>query len=138
MKWWFKRAPDFKVPGYLHRWYTFRRNYYFNIYWHQMIGNDPSHVHDHPWLSVSIILSGSYREHFHDGTHKDRKPGRIIFRSPRSLHRLEMLTKEVHTVLVRGPAVRRWGFLTPTGWEYHKTYNEKNTTRESLSYGLSN
>ena len=50
-------------------------------------------MHDHPWVNVSVVLSGRYREHFHDGTSVVRKPGHIVFRGARTLHRIELLSE---------------------------------------------
>lgn len=127
----FRRKPDFVVNGtgeerdYLRRWWIWPRNRWANAYLHVFHRSDDARaVHDHPWFNVSIILRGRYREHFHDGTSKVRKPGHVVFRSARALHRLELLTPAVTTIFLTGPRVRTWGFQTPDkGWIPHTAWD---------------
>ncbi len=126
----FKRPPDFVVEDgrvgedatrtdvYLRRWFIWPRNQWFNAYLHRFGASDDDRaVHDHPAWNISIILSGRYREHFHDGTSRVRRPGQVIFRGAKTLHRLELLTPTVTTIWISGPKRRVWGFLTPShGW----------------------
>ena len=125
------RAPDFTVGSYLHRWWIIPRNRIANIYLHRFDDDDGPTPHDHPWWNVSIILAGSYREHFHDGTYKDRKPGHVVVRHPLVLHRLEILRGPVRTLFLTGPTVRRWGFMTPSGWVYHETFTAEQRFSET-------
>lgn len=60
-----KRTPS-KVIGthYLKRWHIIPRNPLANVYLHEFTGSDDDRaLHDHPWVSCSIILHGWYLEH---------------------------------------------------------------------------
>lgn len=79
-------------------------------------------VHDHPWLYRSIILKGTYVEHFVFGTAL-RGPGRIIRADASHLHRVELLKDikghdmPVYTFFTMGKKSRRtWGFLVNDIW----------------------
>lgn len=49
---------------YLWRWHIIPRNRWFNLYLHKFAhGDDDRALHDHPWVSASLILDGRYREH---------------------------------------------------------------------------
>lgn len=122
------RPPD-EIIGdprqpYLYRWHRIRRNRWLNIYVHQFLRSDDDRaLHDHPWPSLSLVLSGSYVEHEirAGGVHVPtlRKMGDLIFRLPSSAHRIE-LPKESSapcwTLFVTGPKVREWGFHRPDRW----------------------
>lgn len=120
------RKPNLELPGepgkppYLRRWW-FCRTKLFSAYLHRFGSSDDARaVHDHPAANLSIVLAGRYREHFHDGTYKDRGPGSIVFRQARLLHRLELLTPTVTTLFFFGPRTREWGFMTQDdGWIHH-------------------
>jgi hypothetical protein len=116
------REPDFRVGAYLKRWYLIPRNRFLNVYFHRFEESDGQDVHDHPWWNVSIVLRGRYREHYHDGTSKIRRPGSIVVRHPLVLHRLEILTPRVNTLFLTGPRLRVWGFLTRAGWVQFDQY----------------
>lgn len=123
------RKPNLELPGepgkppYLRRWW-FCRTKLFSAYLHRFGSSDDARaVHDHPAANLSIVLAGRYREHFHDGTYKDRGPGSIVFRQARLLHRLELLTPTVTTLFFFGPRTRKWGFQTADeGWIPHEEW----------------
>lgn len=113
------RAPDFVIGDagdpYLNRWWIIPRNAWFNIYLHEFVRSDDDRaLHDHPWVNLSILLRGSYLEHFLDGRVKMRKawrpwaPWRLTFRFPKEAR--------VWTLFITGPKVRTWGFHCPRGW----------------------
>lgn len=110
------RAPDFQVGNYLRRWWLIPRNRWANAYLHRFDDSDGPDPHDHPWWNVSIILRGRYREHYHDGTYRDRRAGCIVVRHPNVLHRLQVINGPVWTLFITGPRRRVWGFMTPDGW----------------------
>lgn len=116
------RAPDFTVGNYLRRWWVIPRNRIANVYLHRFGDSDGQDVHDHPWFNVSIILRGRYREHFHDGTWRDRRAGMVVARQARLLHRLEVLDGPVWTLFLTGPVLREWGFMTRSGWVHWDQY----------------
>jgi len=115
-------APNYTVGDYLHRWYLVPRNRFANAYLHRFSVSDGQDVHDHPWFNVSIILRGRYREHYHDGTYRNRRPGMVVFRGARLLHRLEVLDGPVWTLFLTGPRRRDWGFMTREGWVHFESY----------------
>lgn len=113
----FRRPPDFELPGYLRRWYVIPRNRWWNLYLHQILGSDSQDPHDHPAWNISIVLRGSYREHFNDATFRVRRPGSVTLRLARELHRLELIDgAPVWTLWINGAKLRRWGFQTSGGW----------------------
>ena len=79
LKCWTVRPPDFIVGSetdpYLRRWHLLPRNRLFNVYLHNFCRSDDDRaLHDHPWVNMSVLLSGSYMEHVKDGTPRLRKP----------------------------------------------------------------
>jgi hypothetical protein len=125
------RPPDFIVRGpggdYLHRWYVIPRNRWFNVYYHRFLHSDEDRaLHDHMYVNASIILRGSYIEHFADGTTRLRRPGNVVLRRPTTAHRVELINgAPVVTLFVTGPRVRNWGFLCPGGWVPHEVFLDK-------------
>ena len=98
-----RRPPDRIIGGasdpYLRRWFIIPRNRWFNIYLHQFLRSDDDRaLHDHPWVNLSILLTGRYMEHDVDGNVTLRKPWRpwapwrLVFRLATTFHRIEMLT----------------------------------------------
>lgn len=80
------------------RWTVWRaRNW--GIYLHCIDGSDGEVVHDHPWPFVSVILAGGYWETTTRNGRTDSGaplfsrwygPGRILWRSSRALHRVDV------------------------------------------------
>ena len=91
-----------------------------NIYFHRFIGSDGPVMHDHPWWSISFILSNSYTEHTPEGSFK-RKAGDIIYRSAHSLHWIE-IEDPVYTLFITGPKIKEWGFMCSKVWFHWKDY----------------
>lgn len=115
-----KRPPDFIIGTaerlYMLRWYLLPRNRWFNVYLHKIVRDDDDRaLHDHPWWSLSIILSGAYCEHTTRGTEVYSAPW-FRLRSSRFAHRLEVVNGPVWTLFITGPRVREWGFHCPKGW----------------------
>ncbi len=117
----FARAPDFVIgpteDPYLLRWWIIPRNPVFNIYLHKIIRSDDDRaLHDHPWWNVSILLRGGYREITPVAIYK-RKPGSIVARFGKALHRLEVdYGTPAWSLFITGPRFRTWGFACPKGW----------------------
>lgn len=114
------RKPDFIIGGpsrpYMFRWYLLPRNPWFNVYLHCILRDDDDRaLHDHPWQSVSIVLSGSYCE-VRDTRWRVYGPGSVIYRRAETSHRLEVVRGPVWTLFVTGARVRNWGFHCPRGW----------------------
>jgi hypothetical protein len=78
-------------------------------------------MHDHPYLSVSIVLRGGYIETTAAGLQM-RAPGDVVLRWPTELHAIaEIGSVPAVTLFLVGPRVRVWGFLCRTGWRpYHE------------------
>jgi hypothetical protein len=115
------RAPDFVIgphsTPYMLRWWVIPRNRWFNIYLHKILKSDDDRaLHDHPWINVSILLRGSYREITPRGEFV-RKAGSFVFRRAKSLHRL-VVDEGTHvwSLFITGPVIREWGFECPKGW----------------------
>ena len=85
------------------------------VYLHHFISSDPQEtVHSHPWSAVSLILVGAYREHRCRNdveSVQDYRAGDVNFIEPTDRHRVELLTEDVWTLLVRGPYVQDWTFF---------------------------
>lgn len=126
---------------YLYRWWVIPRNSYFNIYLHRFHRSDDDRaLHDHPWINVSLVLSGRYYEIlFQDNiqskgmtTSSVRIPGRLYFRSARTAHRI-VLTRDglkrkenpVWTLFFTGPWERTWGFHCPKKWIPWREFTEE-------------
>lgn len=127
----FARAPDVYIGGrentYLERWHVIRRNPVFNIYLHHFKRSDDDRaLHDHPWINLSILLSGAYTEHTikAGGVHVKtvRTEGAIKFRMPWHAHRIELTHGDCWTLFITGPRLRRWGFHCPAGWVWWKNF----------------
>lgn len=79
--------------------------------------DDPDPLHDHPWDWGRVIVQGSYREHYIDGTFADCEPGHVVWRrQAQVLHRVELLTPSVTTIFWHWRRSRVWGFLHSDGW----------------------
>lgn len=140
----FKRPPDFIVyrdddSQYLRRWWVIPRNMYFNIYLHNFLASDEDRaLHDHPWWNMSLLLTGSYKEHmpldidlWKKGNRltyfKVRRPFRPVFRGANAIHRVELFKKNkkeipVWTLFITGPKKRDWGFWCPKGFVFWKNF----------------
>jgi hypothetical protein len=105
---------------YMERWFIIPRNRFFNIYFHRFFGSDAPTPHDHPWVSMGIILEGEYLEHTPKGDFK-RHTGDVTLRLPSSLHWVE-IDKPVYTLFITGPRVRRWGFECKDKWVDFREY----------------
>jgi hypothetical protein len=119
------RMPDFAIgerrngTRYLHCWYVIPHNRFFNIYLHHFFRSDEDRaLYDHPWVNVSVILRGEYLEHIRDGRIEHRRAGDIVFRWPRTAHRIQLLSggptdgfspapaREAWSLFITGPRVR--------------------------------
>jgi hypothetical protein len=110
------RKHDFLVDhNYLERWFIIPKNRFINIYYHKFTGSDDIILHDHPWHSMALVLKGFYFEHTPRYV-KPRLTGSIAFRSGNDSHRIEIGSKEVHTLFITGPKYKEWGFFTSKGW----------------------
>ena len=128
-EWWLditnNRNPDLKVGDpdkpYMLRWYIVPRNPIANVYLHHFLRDDDDRaLHDHPWDSQSVLLSGKLREHMPEGS-RIITPGMVINRKAEDCHRLEVLERGF-TLFTTGPRVRDWGFHCPQGWVHWEDF----------------
>jgi hypothetical protein len=132
VKWavcWIRLRPHFIVGSpeqpYLLRYYVIPRNPFLNIYLHKFLRDDDDRaMHDHPWLSLSILIAGKYVEQ----TAKGRRlyhAGSVIIRQATHTHRIELPQGEpAWTLFITGPRQREWGFHCPQGWVHFKVFTE--------------
>jgi len=138
------RPPD-EIIGdpdrpHFNRWHMIQSNRWLNVYAHQFLHSDDDRaLHDHPWPSVSLVLSGSYIEHEirAGGVHvvTIRKKGDLIFRSARSAHRIELhedSSTPCWTLFITGPKLREWGFHCPDRWVHWTEFDGRNQARSML------
>ena len=128
------RAPDFVVGDeddvYLRRWWIVPHNRWFNVYLHNFCRSDDDRaLHDHPWVNVSVVLSGGYNEHTANRIYLRKPwrpwaPWRVTIRTARAAHRVELLPggAPVWTIFITGPKTREWGFLCPQGWRHWRDF----------------
>jgi len=112
------RSPDFVIgDDYLRRWWIVPRNKQANVYLHMIRNSDDDRaLHDHPWDSTSVIISGGYIEHTPEGSFA-RVSGDVITRKAEDAHRLEIVAGQpAVTLFLTGPNIREWGFHCPNGW----------------------
>lgn len=130
--------PDIRV----YRWFIIPRNPIFNIYYHKFVGSDDDRaLHDHMYFNISILVKGSYFEHriksggVHTKTlHKAGTLSGIIFRSPWTAHRIEILEGTTcETIFITGPRIRRWGFHCPKGWRYWKDFGSSRSGDDGIN-----
>lgn len=156
----FKRPPDFVIQReggdvYMLRWWVIPRNRFFNIYLHKFLKSDDETLHDHPWASMSLLLSGCYWEHVpadparwkaegsRDTVKHLRRPFRPVLRGPDAIHRVELLKegyfiiteKPVWTLFFTGPWRRAWGFWCPKGFKPWQKYVEARDGGNSVGEG---
>ena len=120
------RAPDFVIGDparpYMLRWWLVPRNDVFNIYYHRILRDDDDRaLHDHPWPSFSIMVSGRMTEVTPEGERLLRA-GDCVYRGADFAHRLQLAAEPlqpagpVETLFITGPKVRDWGFRCPGGF----------------------
>ncbi len=121
-----RRITGLDGSEYLVRRYLLPKNRILNIYLHKFLGSDDDRaLHDHPWISFSVLLKGELVEHLADGSQLNLKRFALKFRTPSHLHRIELPQGTTAiTLFITGPVVRVWGFACPQGWmpwqRYHK------------------
>ncbi len=116
------RAADFAVGPqgnpYMLRWFITPRGTDGGVYLHRFLHDDEDRAfHDHPWDSVSIMLSGRLRELRPDADPVIYSPGDVVVRKAPYAHRLEVI-ETGYTLFIMGPRIREWGFLCPEGWRH--------------------
>lgn len=110
---------------YLTRYYLFKKPkpWLPSIYIHCFHASDEDYeLHSHPWnFSLSLILKGSYLEHFRVQDHclsRLLSSGNYNFITEGKYHKIELITNEVWTLFVSGQKVSDWGFWHPKTKKY--------------------
>jgi hypothetical protein len=126
-----------EVGVYLQRWFVLPYNPWLRIYLHRFIADDEDEaMHDHPWVSLSVILWGQYDEitpvpdHAtctpDEAEHGRRKRYRwlsVIYRPAEYRHRICLVNnKPCWTLFFTGPKVREWGFWCPQGFVHWRQF----------------
>ena len=133
-----RREPDFYIGGkanpYLLRWWVIPRNRVFNIYLHKFLRDDDDRaLHDHPWISLSVILSGGYLEHTAAAI-RHWRAGSVVLRRAKHAHRIELLRDgqclvrrvvPAWTLFITGPRIREWEFHCPQGWRHWREFTSE-------------
>jgi hypothetical protein len=91
--------------------------------------------HDHPWDFISWVMWGGYDEEIWPNDIKGPRPpelvpsvfhravGTIARRLGTHMHRVVKLPRgEAWTFVITNDRYRSWGFWTPEGWVYWRTY----------------
>lgn len=129
--------PDFIIGEpenpYMLRWWWLPRNRFFNIYLHKMLKDDDDRaLHDHPWPSLSHMVSGEIIEHYQVavagvGAYTETRKltaGQWVWRGAKFAHRLAVPPQDdiPMTIFITGPRVRDWGFHCPKGWRHWQDF----------------
>lgn len=133
---WKERAKQ--NPTQLNRIKAKIAHYLPSMYLHCIVRDDDDRaLHDHPWLNISIVLAGAYREIVPDLAKAStphmrvwdmpkitrlRRRGSFIFRRATAAHRLEVAEGPVWTLFIVGPKCREWGFHCSWGWRHWKEF----------------
>jgi len=114
------------------RRYHLIKNEWLRVYVHEILRSDEDpELHDHPWDFTTILLSGGYSEEVPVKEFGNWQAGEtkkilwprwsIIRHKADDLHRLD-IEKPVWTLFIAGKSRRDWGFLTKSGWKYHRDF----------------
>lgn len=124
---------DYNLP-YLERYVLFR-GLGFAVYLHRFVGPDDNRdLHDHPFESKSLMLSGGYTEKIYDPlagsnvlvspdkhkrikpilAYKIRRPFQLLRQHPDIFHSIEKVKRNTWTLFLHGKKTRsEWSFLNP-------------------------
>lgn len=131
------REPDKVISPegqpYLNRWFVIKDKERACVYLHIFLASDPDRpLHDHPWASHSLIVSGECNEIVARikgrqlaETHINKlKPGDMRCRTAEEPHRVLLANNSAYmiTIFTTGPKVREWGFWTEDGFIGHKEF----------------
>ena len=128
------RPHDFAVgPSgnpYMLRWFLTPRGDEGGIYLHRFLHDDEDRAfHDHPWDSISLMLSGEIRELRPEHEPALFLPGDVIVRKAPYPHRLQVVVPGF-TLFIMGPRIREWGFLCDQGWRHWTRFVEQTSPGE--------
>ena len=111
---------------YMHRWWLKRKlsahgnGGEHGLYLHAFWNDDPAGLHNHPWPSASLLLSGQVRDHTNGGRWTDVCAGDVVLRPADYQHRLTLDTDTAqngpHAISLIATGSRR-----PEGWKITHT-----------------
>lgn len=113
---WAKTKPNVRIgrkdDDYMTRYYIFN-SWLFGIYLHDFHRPDvDTDLHNHPWLfAFSIVLKGWYIEKLLTRNLQLVTHRWCNFIWGSNFHLIQDAHPELHTLFIRGPRVRKWGFL---------------------------
>lgn len=133
------RERDDKQENYLERFYVLSTKY-VGIYLHRFWADDDDGLHDHPWHSISVLLSGGYLEEMPERqvvpygptVQRLRRPRHpfIYLRSKYDAHRITLIKDPANEIEYKclesptwslfirfGTKRRTWGFYRNGGWQ---------------------
>jgi hypothetical protein len=131
---------------YMLRWVLFRKEWLGGLYLHIFLNDDDDRaLHDHPFPSLSITLSGEIREVYSErgwnpsdkSQHSVRmiRDGDIVWRSAKFAHRLELRSATAMTLFIIGPHIKPWGFFCKRGWIPWQEYAHPESYSDPQHYG---
>lgn len=100
-----QRLGDPKCP-YMRRWVLNLGLFSIRLH-HWLRGDDPRHMHDHPWWWFSLVLKGILIDVTESGEEM-LPPGSLRYHP--ALHKHTVKTNGCWTLLLTGPERRIWGF----------------------------
>lgn len=107
---------------------------FFSIWLHGIYKKDEdSHLHNHPWDFISIILKGSYIEQTENGFN-EMSFGKVNIRSGSKFHKIYKLkTPSIYTLFFATKVKREWGYNLDGKFVNNITYrNLKNGLRFTM------
>lgn len=134
------RRKDGEQAVYLRRWWLDRETDaegrgQRGLYVHEFRGSDPTRLHDHPWPSASLLVSGRLVEHSGQGT-QVIVPGTVCLRPAGFRHRLALVEgrgrpQPAVTLFATGNRAGDWGFEEADGSITDAGRSELRMRRES-------
>jgi hypothetical protein len=92
-----------------------------------MLLDDDDILHDHPYVSLSLVLTDGLSEYYQDSPPNGEKvvrviaQGALVYRSSRFAHQL-IVNRQAWTLFLTGPRIKEWGFWCPRGWKPWQQY----------------
>lgn len=108
-------ADHDRTAFYMERWWL-RHSPEGGLYIQVFTDDDPAALHDHPWTSASLLLTGELVEvdHSPDGRHLVT-PGTLVIRSHLYRHRLQIARAPAISLFACGRDLKPWGFEKADG-----------------------
>lgn len=97
-----------KTCPYMRRWIAHFGAFSLRVHRWQASDDDEA-FHDHPWWFLTLVLRGGYTDVSPTGI-DELGPGSIRLRSATHRHTVQVHKPGTWTLVLTGPAARRWGF----------------------------